>query len=482
MSQSLTRIGARGGGVTLAAQAGRMLVQLIGLVVLSRLLEPEDFGLVAMVAVFMTLADILRDFGLSSAGLQARALSQQQASNLFWASTALGLFAGILLAAGTPLIVSFYDEPRLWNIIPALATVLLIGGTQAQVQVQLARQHKFLALALSQFVAPVVGLMLAVIAALAGWDYMALVAQIIGTATALLLLQSAFSRWIPSTPKRGHGSAALFRSGAQMGGAFLLTWAASNVDSMLTGARFGASTLGFYNRAYQLTATIIGSFLAPLTQVVVPILNEARKDGKNTSVVLRNLQFFIAAPVSLIMVALAAVAPLLIPILLGDAWAPAIPLVQILAVGECIHALSFVSYWGFLAERLSKQLLYYNLLTKPLVVIAVFLGSSWGVEGIAWGYVVGLAVSWPINLLWLDKSAGYEGMKFLTNGLRILLVALVTYALVSLILNAFAHSGSFFWVIAAVVITIVLFISFLAILPSGRNDLRRVIQAVRSLR
>lgn len=475
-------MGARGGGITLLGQAGRMLVQLASVVVLSRLLAPQDFGLIAMVAVFMTLADLIRDFGLSGAALQAKELSRQQASNLFWASWALGTVSALVLVMATPLIVALYDEPRLAPIIPAMAVTLFISGAQAQVQVQLARQLKYTVLALSALIAPTAGLGLAVAAAVSGWGYWALVIQPVSTVFVLLLAQVIGARWLPAAPRRGHESAHLFRSGAQLGSAYFLTWAASNVDSLLTGARWGATSLGYYNRAFQLTATTIGGFLAPLTQVAIPMLNESAKLGRKPADLLLRLQFLVAGPVSVAMVMLALTAPSLVPLLLGDAWTPAVPLVQILALGECIHALSFISYWGFLAERLSKQLLYYNLVTKPIAVLFVIVASSWGVEAIAWAYVAGLAMSWPVNLGWLSRTADFPALRFLGNGLRILASAGLTYGILFLMFQGWLTSQSWLFVLASAVCAPLLFVAIIAIFPVGRRDLGRVTRVMRHLR
>ncbi len=479
MTESLRHKGARGGGITLLAQGGRMLVQLVGVVVLSRLLSPGDFGLLAMVMAFMTLAELVRDFGLSSSALQAKELSQQQASNLFWLSWALGSATGLLLVASTPLIVRLYSEPRLEYIVPAMAVTLFLGGAQAQIQVQLARQLKFSALALSNFLAPTVGLALAVVAALLGWGYWALVLQAVGGALVLLLVQIGAARWVPWRPRRGQGTGDLVRSGAHLGAAHMLTWAASNVDSLVAGVRFGSVRLGHYNRGFQLTVTMIGGFLAPLTQVAIPMLNEARKSGKRPADLLVKMQALVAIPVCMAMVLLALTAPSLVPLLLGDQWGPAVPIIQILAAAECLHSLSFISYWGFLTEGLSRQLLNYNLLTKPITVLAVLIGSNWGIEGLARGYLVGLAFAWPTNVIWLARTAGYEWPKFLGNGARILATAAISYAAAALVLGERLQTPSWSAVALAGVSVVAIFVVLVGALPAGRRDLARMFAVTR---
>lgn len=482
MTTTLHRTGSRGGGVTLMGQALRIAIQLAGVVLLSRLLTPDDFGLVAMVAVFMTLADLFRDFGMPSAALQAKTLSHQQASNMFWASTTLGALSALVLTACTPLIVMLYGEPRLAPVIPAMATSVLVSGLQAQIQVQLARNLRFGILAFSNTLAPAMGLLVAILAALGGLGYWALVLQLVTVPVVCLAVQAPAAGWRPTRPRRGHGSKRLFISGAQLGAAYFLTWAAGNVDTMVVGARWGATNLGFYSRAWQVAVGPMGSLLSPLTQVALPMLNSAEKEGRRSFDMLLRLQSIVAMPVIVLMLGLALTAPSLIPLVLGAQWTPSIQIVQILAVGECIHALSFISYWGFLAGGLSKQLLYYNLVTKSLGVMFVLMGSFYGMMGVAWAYVAGLAVSWPINLVWLSRSAGLAGREFLRNGIRILLTGVAVAAGLQGVLGTWMTSQSWGAVVIGSICMVAGFVGLLAMTPTGRADLRRVASLVASLR
>src|SRR5690606_36313262 len=124
--------GARGGAVALAGQVAQLVIQFVGAVVLARLLSPEDFGIFAMLTVFLGIGALIRDFGMPTAALQARNLSEQQASNVFWVTAALSTAVAAVLALASPLIVALYDQPRLGLIAPVMAGVLIVNGLQAQ--------------------------------------------------------------------------------------------------------------------------------------------------------------------------------------------------------------------------------------------------------------------------------------------------------------------------------------------------------------
>ncbi|MBC9226842.1 oligosaccharide flippase family protein [Aeromicrobium sp. 636] len=420
VATSNAKRGLRGGGITVIAQLSKTLLQLVSLVVLSRLLDPDDFGLVAMVTVALALGDLLRDFGMPTAALQARELSHQQASNMFWVNALLGSAAAVLVIASTPLLAALYDEPRLTPLVPALALTLVLNGLQVQLQVQLARAGRFLALNLTDLLAQVVALVAAIGIAVAGGGYWALVAQAVMASIALLLLRTSVARWLPARPARGAGTLETVRAGAHIGASQVLTFASANVDTIVIGAALGPAEVGYYNRAFQLLTAPISRLLGPLTQVALPTFNARERGPRERNEILLKLQFLLGAPGVVVFAATAAVASPLVDLLLGPGWERTAPIFAILAVGGCFNVLSYVSYWAFLVHAKPRELLRYNLVSKPMVIALVCVGSLYGLHGVATGYSAGLAFSWLLNLFWLGRTVELPAVRFLLNGGKLL--------------------------------------------------------------
>ena len=468
--------GARGGRVTVLGQVAKALLQMVSVVVLSRLLPPSDFGLIAMVTVVVSLGELLRDFGMTTSGLRARKLTHAQGSNLFWVSSALGLVASLLVAASAPLLVLVYNEPRLYVLTPVLAITVLIHGSQAQLQVQLARAHKYGTLVLTDLAAQALALGVAVGGVLAGWGYWALAAQSLTAALALLVLRWFASGWVPALPARGVGSKPLLVSGAHFGLAYGLQFVASNTDAVMIGALWGAGPLGLYNRAFQLLTMPVSKLLSPLMNVVVPTMNAVRDEGGDV----QRRYLRIQSIVGLVIVAVFAVAggsaAALIPLALGSQWVGSVPIFQILSVGGLVLGLSQVSYWIFVTEGKSRELLKYNLVTKPMTVLLVVVGSLFSVEGAAWGYAVALLLSWPINVVWLWKTAGIDGPKFLVNGFRLVAAGLLAgLAAMTVPLGGVADS-LFLATCARAIVAFVVYVAAVAVFPGGRRDLRLAVR------
>ena len=139
-TSDLGRSAARGGGTTVLAQGLRLVLQFGSVVVLARLLDPTAFGLVAMVTAVIGVAELVRDFGLSTAAVRAKHLDHDQQTNLFWTNTALGLGCSLLAAALSPVVAAVYGEPVLVEVVLALAGVFAVNGASTQFRVALTRQ------------------------------------------------------------------------------------------------------------------------------------------------------------------------------------------------------------------------------------------------------------------------------------------------------------------------------------------------------
>ena len=134
---------ARGGVIMMSGQAGKVILQMLNLIILARLLKPESFGLVAMIVALFGGGEIIRDCGLSTAAIQAKELTHKQASNLFWANLAIGgvlTFTAYLLAQT---IADFYNRAELIEIAQFLSVIFLINGAASQFKAKLNRDLKF---------------------------------------------------------------------------------------------------------------------------------------------------------------------------------------------------------------------------------------------------------------------------------------------------------------------------------------------------
>ena len=174
LSSGLKKRVISGARLTIGAQLLKLIIQIISITGLARLLEPKDFGLVAMVTVFLGVAQQLVDGGLSSATIQRDKVTHQQASLLFWLNCAIGTLLCILVIIISPLVSYIYDEPRLTTLTIVMSSMLLISGLSVQHEAILFRQRRFGSLAIIDWVSMGVGVLSGIAMALNGAGYWAI--------------------------------------------------------------------------------------------------------------------------------------------------------------------------------------------------------------------------------------------------------------------------------------------------------------------
>lgn len=421
---TLAQSAARGAAVTLAGRMTRLAIQLGSVVALSRVLSPADFGLVAMVVAVIGIGELLREFGLGSAAIQAKILTNQQRDNLFWVSSGLGLLVGLLAAASAPLLVRLYDEPRLLAVTLVLSVTFLLTGMTSQYRANLARDLRFGALQTTDLVPAALGVLIAFVLALLGFGYWALVAQQIVQSALGLGMAAALGSWLPHLPRRTPGMGAFYRYGVNLFLSQLLGYATKNVHSVVIGARFGAAPLGLYNRAYELVVHPINQLNMPSTKVAVPVLSKLQDDwDRYVAFLLKGQRVMLHLTFPLIALGGALASPLVL-IALGPQWQGSATIMQILVIAVAGDSFAYAMTWFALSRAETSIELRVNLVSAPLRIAAVIVGASWGVIGVAVGFAIGQWLHTLIAYVWFRVAANAPSRQLATAGLRALLTNL----------------------------------------------------------
>ncbi|WP_292653066.1 lipopolysaccharide biosynthesis protein [Nocardioides sp.] len=416
------RSAARGGMVVLGGQGVRILVQIASVVVLSRMLGPRDYGLVAMVLAVVAVAEIFRDLGLSTAAIQAKELSREQQTNLWWLNTGLGFGFALLAIAAAPLVAALYGEPALTMLTVAMAGMFVLNGMAAQYRADLTRRMLFTRLAFAEVAAPVLALGVAAYAAANGAGYWALAVQQLIQSAVVLVVAGGFAGWLPGRPRRGVEMGGFLRFGWSLAGTQLINYAASNIDSVLIGTRLGAQELGTYNRAWQLLMTPLGQLRSPTTTVALPVLSRIRDDPALTQRFVQRGQIALGYSLGAGLGLVAGAAVPVCALLLGPGWDVA-GVFALLACAGLFQTLAYVGYWVYLAHGLTTELRHYTLVASALKVVCVVIGVQYGITGVAVGYATAHLLEWPLSLWWISRRTQLRVGPLYLGAARILLVA-----------------------------------------------------------
>lgn len=427
-----------GARVTLISQWVRLLVQLVGLVVLARLLTSSDFGLVAMVAAVVAFASLISDMGLSLAALRAEALTKDQKTNLFWVNTFTGLLGAIVVCLSGPLLAAFYNEHRLIELAPAISLTLFLAGLGAQFRVEINRQLRFMTLSIQDVVSSVFGLVVGVLCAVGGLGYWSIVAQSVGQALVLCAMAIAQAAWWPGLPKRRAGIKSLLRFGGSNFGLQVVNLLSRSADVFALGRAQGAAELGIYSRSTQLVGLSIQQLVSPLTRVVLPLLSRQLGSSEFQRTAIR-LERMTVLGLGTALGILASCAGPLIRFAMGEQWLPMVPVVQVMAIGAFAQSIGYVYYWAALAQGRAGTLLIAELPGRALMIGGSVVASLWGATAVAAIITLGQILILVCSSIFLAKRAGIESLGLLlpsvSLGVHLLLVSSVTMVSVTWLSN-----------------------------------------------
>lgn len=421
-------------GFTVSAQGLKLLFQIVSITVLARLLEPTDFGLVAMVTIFTGLALAFMEGGLSMATIQRQHITHNQVSNLFWTNLGLGGLLCLIYIGVSPLVAWLYGEDELVEIMWALSLFFLIGGLSVQHEAILKRQMNFKAIAFIEVVSNLTSICVAIAMAYSGFGYWSLVGQQIASITMMSTLRWLATRWVPGRLNRGSGVRSLLGFGMNLTGANFVGYFAINITPFSIGLVGGAQPLGLYERTFKLTSIPTSQLLPPVFNVFQSALARAASDPHRLRNAIISLASKIVLTTMFVSLFMVVTADLLVTVLLGEGWEEAVIIFQLLAAHSVVTPISTFTAISLVATGASKALLRWKIITFFIMLIAAAIGSIWGVTGIVVAHTIsGLVVRLPLFLLYSTRFLPitiFDHLRALLPGLLIgLSTGIVLYAL-----------------------------------------------------
>lgn len=415
----------RGASITMVGQFVRVVLLLGSTAVLSRLISPEDFGLVTIVMSVVALGELLRDFGLSTAAARSTTITNRQKTNLFWINTSLGIvLAGAAVLAAQPL-AAFFGQPALREVLIALSSVFVLSGAAAQLRAEVNRRLNFIALTICDTAPVFLGIVSAVVFAFyVDGNYWALVVQQIVVAASGLLFVGFFAHWMPGLPNRA--SVREYTSfGVGLFGTQLVSYFTKNSDNVALGYFWGPAVTGVYGRAYQILMLPMNQLLAPLTRVAVPILSRVVDQHDRFVSYVISAQKTSALVLAITYGLLIGLADPAVNLVFGSQWTAMIPVFQALALGGIFRGMNQLTFWVYLAQgRTSEQFRFY-LWSQPLIVVAMMCGLPWGALGVAIGHSIGYAINWVVSIFWCTRVTGINLRPTLINGLFMIVLLMI---------------------------------------------------------
>ncbi|GJM25022.1 MAG: lipopolysaccharide biosynthesis protein [Phycisphaerae bacterium] len=473
----------QGGGFTAGAQISKFLLGLGFTYVLARALTPEDFGIMGMVLVVTGFVARFKDLGLSMATVQRAAVDHDQVSTLFWLNVAIGAVLTLATAAMAPVVVWYYDEPRLMWITVVLSLAMLIGGLTAQHHALLRRQMQFRALAIIQIAAAITAPTVAIILALLGAKYWALVAMHLVAAATIAIGSWVACGWRPGAPRRSSGVNSMINFGGNLAAASLFNHVSRNLDNFLIGGKLGATSLGMYTKAYQLLLLPIRQINAPVSGVAIPTLSRLQNDPRKYRGFYRRgvqLVTFIGLPI----VAFTFVAAeRVVMTMLGPQWTEAVLVFQVLAPAAMVTACNIATGWVYVSLAHTRRQLYWTIVESIATTLAFVIGLQWGIVGVAAGCSIAFCVLWLPGIIYCFKPTPVKLSDFFGSVWRGFCASLIAAGTLYAVSSSFVPGGaSIPWLFVDAALYAVAYFGSWLLIPNGWATLNELFSLLRSAR
>lgn len=375
-----------------ATQLLGQLLQFGAAVVLARILNPRDYGLLGMVLVFTGFARSLADMGLGASIIQKHELSERHLSSVFWLNVATGILLTALFVLAGPLIAKFYQEPRLKLLTAAVAINFsldsLNGVQNALLEKSLNFRTKFWIEGASTLISGIVALALA----FAGAGVWSLVGQLLAGTIVDVVMMWSLSPWRPAWDFDLAAVKELMHFGANLMGFGVVIYWAGNIDKLVIGRWIGSAALGFYSLADRLMRLPLTNITNVTSAVMFPALSSVQKEvGTARHAYLRATRM-IALLTFPMMIGLSVLAEPAILVVYGSKWHDSIVLLRLLCYAGMAQSIYNTAVWVFLSQGRADIQFRLGVFSTAVRAAGVLIGVHWGLLGVAMAYVLGTFV------------------------------------------------------------------------------------------
>lgn len=386
---------------------GQQGIQFIIAIILARLLLPEQFGLIAMLTIFMAIAQSFVDSGFGSALIQKQDANHLDECSIFYFNILVGFLGAVVLFISAPWIAAFYQIPLLTPLTRILSLNLIINAFGVVHTILLTKRIDFKAQMKVSVIATVLSGSIGVTMAYQGYGVWSLVAQSIGSNLFRTILLWFFLPWRPSWVFSLVSLRSMFSFGSKLLFSGLLDTIYNNLYFIVIGKIFSAADLGYYTRAQQTQQLPVANLSSTVGRVTFPVFSSMQDDKTRLKRGTRKALSSLAMVNFPLMIGLAIVAKPLVIVLLTDKWLPCVPYLQLLCVVGMLYPLHVINLNVLKAQGRSDLFIRLEILKKILGTVAIVFTWRWGIAAMIYGQIVTSIVAYYMNSYYTGKLLFY---------------------------------------------------------------------------
>lgn len=393
--------------------AERMLAQFISLtvsIILARILDPEHYGVISIVMIFITILDALVTGGFGNALIQKKEVDSLDFDTVCWFGVSVSLFMYLLLFFFSPMIADFYKMESLTLVTRIMGLRIIITSFNSVQHSYVQRNMQFKKFFWSTLGGTLVSAIVGIALALAGFGVWALVAQYLVNSFIDTIVLLFTIEWKPRFHFSFKRLRILFPFGMKILGGTAINVFNDSFRSLIIGKRYSSEDLAYYNQGKKYPAFMMNNLVETIQKVYFPAFSLIQDDRDRIKAIVREsirLSSYILLP---IIFGFIAVADKFVVCFLTSKWLPCVIFLRIICVVYLTRPLNSIIKSGLLAIGKSKisliQELFEALASIVFVLLAVFIYDS--VELIAWSYVAAMIVSTIVVLIYAKKEFNYN--------------------------------------------------------------------------
>jgi PST family polysaccharide transporter len=424
---------------------GRQGISLVATAILTRILAPGDYGLMAMVMTLTALFDVFSDLGLSWVTVQEPDLTRVHVDNLFWIGTAGGFALWGICAASGPALDAFYGRNDLGPVAAAAGAGFVFSSMAIQPTSLLRRQLQISTIARAEITSQVVSSLLGVTVAFLGGRYWALVMLGLSKQFTYLVLIFWRARYWPALPHQLLSMTRFVRFGAYLSANGFLVYIARNLDNVLVGKFWGAEQLAFYSRAYFLMLLPASIATGILATVAVPALSAVSHDRERMGAAFRKGLRAISALAFPLAIGLCVAAPGAVRLIYGPKWTAVVPLLRWLCLASISQPIYMTVGWLYISVGKGREMFFWSLTQAIILAITFTIAVRWGATGVSAAY--GIVATGCIALPGLYAAHRASALRYVPSllVLRRPLVAAVTMGAAAWLAGALVSRLGWSW-------------------------------------
>lgn len=401
----------------------------IGLV-LARLLSPEDYGIIAIPTVFITIASLFIDSGFTNAMIRKPELSEKDLSTAFYYNIGVGVLCYIALFVSAPWIASFYEIPILESIIKVIALNYLIGPLNTPQTIILKRRLDFKTPTKVNVVCKTVAGVSGITMAYVGYGVWALVLSSLFSTVISLVLNFYVIRWVPKTGWSKESFCYLWGYGSKLLLIFLIDRIYSNITPLFIGKYYSPYQLGVYNRALNYAQLPSQQFTSVIQSVTFPVLSKVQNDNELLGHSYRKMLKTTAFIVFPMMVLLAVLARPLVILLITDKWEACIPYLQVMCFWWIWSPIHSINLNLLMVKGRSDLFLHVEVIKKVIGFFIMVMTLPMGIIYFIYGSIVNSLIALVINTYYTGKLINVGFLRQMGDLIPIIVLCAVTGAIV----------------------------------------------------